>query len=394
VRIGRNPLNDLQLDYGFVSQFHAVLEEVNGRLMLRDLGSTNGTRVRTGRVPSNQVVDLAEHGFEFAILPVMLRTYTVQVEQPAHAGPRMPLAAATAMFRMSSMNIERVAAADVQSFGPRIARLAPAYQAAERAERALIDQIATAFAELQPSAREAFAAELVRQYPRLESEAEYGALLARYGLRTEKDTSGPPRELVFQAVREMAVNYLPKLGAPRTAEELATFISKVNETLEVFLKCFVQLRNGHRQFEADLGLRRPQRNPLDPRESIESAQDAQELSARLLDFRDNSFEASGAVESVFADIMIHQVALLNGVMTGLKSLLHDIAPAEIERLANDPRHKTGVFGNQHKTLWNIYQQRHADLAEDEQRLFRVMFGREFGEAWTRASMRPGPKEPK
>jgi type VI secretion system protein ImpI len=156
----------------------------------------------------------------------------------------------------------------------------------------------------------------------------------------------------------------------------------------------VQLRNGHRQFEADLGLRRPQRNPMDPRESIETAQDAQELSARLLDFRDNSFEASGAVESVFADIMIHQVALLNGVMTGLKSLLHDIAPAEIERLANDPRHKTGVFGNQHKTLWKIYEQRHADLAEDEQRLFRVMFGREFGEAWMRASMRPPTKDPK
>ena len=68
VRIGRNPLNDFQIDSPFVSQFHAVLELTGNTLMLRDLGSKNGTSLRgSGKVASHQVVDLGPSNYEFAI---------------------------------------------------------------------------------------------------------------------------------------------------------------------------------------------------------------------------------------------------------------------------------------------------------------------------------------
>ena len=43
VRIGRNELNDLCVSNGYVSSFHAVLDVQGGNLVVRDLGSTNGT---------------------------------------------------------------------------------------------------------------------------------------------------------------------------------------------------------------------------------------------------------------------------------------------------------------------------------------------------------------
>lgn len=45
VRIGREDENDIRLTDERVSRFHAKIQEDSGRLILTDLGSTNGTRV-------------------------------------------------------------------------------------------------------------------------------------------------------------------------------------------------------------------------------------------------------------------------------------------------------------------------------------------------------------
>lgn len=45
VRIGRRPDNDLILDNKHVSRTHATLQAVDGHYVLRDLGSTSGTRL-------------------------------------------------------------------------------------------------------------------------------------------------------------------------------------------------------------------------------------------------------------------------------------------------------------------------------------------------------------
>ena len=48
--IGANPGNDVVLDDRLVSAFHCRIQPRDGRLLLRDLGSTNGTRVDGMRV--------------------------------------------------------------------------------------------------------------------------------------------------------------------------------------------------------------------------------------------------------------------------------------------------------------------------------------------------------
>ena len=50
VRLGRNPLNDLALDYGFVSQWHGVIKFDRSEIVYVDLGSTNGTNLDGVRI--------------------------------------------------------------------------------------------------------------------------------------------------------------------------------------------------------------------------------------------------------------------------------------------------------------------------------------------------------
>src|ERR1700722_11665339 len=48
--IGRQEECDVRLDHKSVSKMHCVLVKTDGLLLLRDLGSTNGTRVNGTRV--------------------------------------------------------------------------------------------------------------------------------------------------------------------------------------------------------------------------------------------------------------------------------------------------------------------------------------------------------
>jgi pSer/pThr/pTyr-binding forkhead associated (FHA) protein len=48
--VGRKPECDLRLDHKSVSKMHCVIVKTDGLLLIRDLGSTNGTRVNGQRV--------------------------------------------------------------------------------------------------------------------------------------------------------------------------------------------------------------------------------------------------------------------------------------------------------------------------------------------------------
>lgn len=146
---------------------------------------------------------------------------------------------------------------------------------------------------------------------------------------------------------------------------------------------FVRLREGHRQFEYDMDIRRG------PEETgtadVESATTAEELARALLDFPQRFADAPRDVEGAFADLMIHQVALLNGVMNGVKSLLAELSPAAIERYAEDPRRR-GAGGLQigpfrYRQLWELYAERHSDLADEEREAFGLIFGPDFARAY-------------
>src|SRR5947209_4770436 len=74
VIVGRKEECDLRLDHKSVSKMHCVIVKTDGLLLLRDLGSTNGTRVNGQRVrraallPNDQVA-VANYKFRVYLGP-------------------------------------------------------------------------------------------------------------------------------------------------------------------------------------------------------------------------------------------------------------------------------------------------------------------------------------
>jgi pSer/pThr/pTyr-binding forkhead associated (FHA) protein len=68
--VGRKEECDLRLDHKSVSKMHCVIVKTDGMLLLRDLGSTNGTRVNGQRVRRAALMandELTIAGFKFRI---------------------------------------------------------------------------------------------------------------------------------------------------------------------------------------------------------------------------------------------------------------------------------------------------------------------------------------
>ena len=76
ILIGRNEACDVRLDHKSVSKQHCVLSRTDGLLMLRDLGSTNGTKVNNVRVrraallPNDQL-SIAHFKFKIVLGPAV-----------------------------------------------------------------------------------------------------------------------------------------------------------------------------------------------------------------------------------------------------------------------------------------------------------------------------------
>src|SRR5437667_8854408 len=71
ILVGRQDDCDLRLDHKSVSKMHCVLVKTDGLLLLRDLGSTNGTRVNGTRVRRAALLTndkLSVANFHFSVL--------------------------------------------------------------------------------------------------------------------------------------------------------------------------------------------------------------------------------------------------------------------------------------------------------------------------------------
>lgn len=79
--VGRKEDCDLRLDHKSVSKIHCVLVKTDGLLLLRDLGSTNGTRVNGQRVRRAALLP----NDKLTIANFHFRVYLGPAEEPAAA---------------------------------------------------------------------------------------------------------------------------------------------------------------------------------------------------------------------------------------------------------------------------------------------------------------------
>ena len=185
-------------------------------------------------------------------------------------------------------------------------------------------------------------------------------------------------------LRELASSLVP--GAPlQTTGDVARLLTKLHDTVEMFCRCFVPLREGYSQFVSTMDLRRAatQRslNRSQTALRIEQARDPASVAAALLDWRNQDYDAPQVVEEIFAELMMHQLALVDGIMRGVQALLEELSPARIERMFDDER-PAGVSAmlGRHRALWQTFAQHHEEL-KNETRLFELVFGADFAESY-------------
>jgi len=156
-----------------------------------------------------------------------------------------------------------------------------------------------------------------------------------------------------------------------TPEEVGAFGSRLEGTLHIFMRYFVALQKGQEQFRQALDIKALR----DRRSAVEDVEDANQLAVLLLS--DDRRELLMGLEYALKNIMLHQVALINGLMAGVRSLLARLSPRAIHKEASTEHRSPGV-----KLLWETYERIHRDLAEEDNETFETIFGPQFGKAYT------------
>lgn len=352
IRIGRNGLNDYVVGHNGVSSFHARIDDIDGRLCITDLGSKNGVLLVGGnlssRLPPQQPFDLQPSGFQFFLgAHVRLQVTFDEANEPLeHRGPH-------------SFTGHVVGNAGVLLEGP------PAGPSPAGAGGPPPFVPGPASAPLVPSSAAPFQLSDA-PLPTVGGRAATGFL---QGLSAEA--------MALQGLRELAESLVP--GAPLASTgDIGRFITKLHDALDAFCRSFIPLREGHAQFMSSFDLQRGMRRSAQRSQAylaVESARSPEALAAALLNPKDRSFDAPQAVEGILADLMLHQLALLEGVMRGVQALLAELSPENVENQAGGR-----LSLSRHKALWQKYVEIFENISEERQ-AFSLIFGPEFTAAY-------------
>lgn len=426
IRIGRNPLNDYCLKHALVSGFHARIEDVDGKLCVRDLGSKNGifvTSLDRGvpiRIAPNGVVDLAPHGFRFFIGQLAIHVEVQQGEAPVRESAM--LGSVIGNLNMLSDSASNPAIpAPWQGHSPSAPPVgypqAPSHSHSPSGMPPMPGGLPPLSPSGMPPGPSGYPGAPARVPSGMPGDLRYPsnvppgmggmpggipagpqAMPQGYPSPSPLPAAGGGRRrgdaqtqffnnmgldaLALQGLRELAGSLIP--GHPlETTGDVARFITKLHDTLEVFCRSFIPLRDGYSQFVSSLDLQRAamQRSRLQSRaaQMLESATEPEQVTVALLDSRDRSYDAPAAVESILADLMLHQVALLDGVMQGVRALLDELSPQNIEASLSE-RGGFGLLASGHKARWQEFCERFERLS-DERQAFSLIFGQQFTQAY-------------
>lgn len=426
VRIGRNPLNDLPLPFPFVSGWHAVLRFDDSAARFFDLGSTNGTLLNGRKIEAGEPVEVGEMlSVTIGKLELRFRRDAVasQVAAPAGGGygaqapygappPGYPVAPAqppgpvmsgptaappmippgqppsfapaamtgappAAVPRPSTHGDAGTAAVQMADVHQAIQKLRPRYDAYRQAWTAMHADIQNAMGAMHSVLHEFAISMFAREFPEIAEEPQFKAMAERAGARVggSAPASPSPGPAVgggggdLGAVQAMSRNLRPGDPEPVNGQDAARFMACVEDVLRASAKAFVELQKGQEQFGNEMGVR-----TIKEFTPLHAAGTAENVLKYLLDWQKGGPHRTQELVGVYADLMIHQVALINGVMEGVRSMLARLEPAEIERSVSGWAGKSAA-------AWKSFVQRYEELTDSDRTITAHVFGPEFARAY-------------
>jgi type VI secretion system protein ImpI len=382
IRMGRNELNHCRIVDRFVSDFHAQIELVDGRLCVRDLHSKNGVFSAAGERAGSEPLELTPPDHAFILGQFVHVQIEVFEQGRSVADERLSRSIGAvlgnqAMLRpgaKDSMPLSQPAPLPALSMiggdpGPMRAAVAPQAPLPARQPSPLMASL-PGLSPMQPSHE-------------LQPTPYGGPQAARPPLHGTQHFQMQADTLAFLGLKELAGSLVPG-STLETTGDVARLITKLHDTVEVFCRCFVPLREGYSQFVSQLDLRRAASQRTFNRSAsalrVEAAKDPAALAAALLDWRNQDYDVPQAVEGIFADLMIHQIAMIDSVMRGVHALLQELSPENIEKAMSEDRHGVPALLGRYRALWHAFEKRHEELS-NETRTFDVVFGADFASTY-------------
>lgn len=396
VRLGRHPGAELVIAEPFVSQWHAQINFLGTDVTVTDLGSTNGTSLNGDRLPAQTPMRLTSAQDVVQIGSIRITfgfTGTAEASEPpplvhyVHPSPSgghkvvlrvrvdegMGAPERIMSFESSPVRFGRNKLNEVVFEQPFVSQ----FHALARFQGAHITvmdlgstngtvvngqrlQAQTPMPLMSPSD--------VVQIGSIRLRFEPEAQIEQVMLEPSFVTSG-----AFEADEETiylfnAADWLTELrGLPKGAEtdaaQVRRMMKRVAQLLQTFSRSYVELRDGFEQFGNEMGLKMTVEHTM-----LNAAKTQGDVLDYLLDQDVASDERVGELKRAFTDLALHQVALLNGVMAGVRELLQELGPDK----------RWGTFSAS-SVLSEIEKKRSALLEED--RFSRVVFGRAFARAY-------------
>jgi type VI secretion system protein ImpI len=380
VRIGRNQLNDLHIDRPYVSQFHAALELRDRQIFVKDLGSTNGTAVAGRRLARDTPVDITATP-EVNIGPVVIRMTLVDGAVKKADAPKdgtvLDFGEAGAAAALATQRAKPVPPGAEDPYVRQVVPYIEAYRTAwSTVYRVVYDHLT----RLPPDLRTNYLKRLGIEHSALVNETEFQKVAQYYGVDPRTLGELGPSQAALAALVELSRTLAPGMKPPDDPAGVLTFARRLRDSMEVFMKCFVSLRDGYQEFEAEVLAR----DRAAQEDRVAAAKDAKELGSVLLDAGAGP-DAARQLYDIFVEVMSHQVALMNGVMEGVKTLLVKLSPQALEEELDKRGKKGGLFSNRFEELWKLYQVRHADYSGEDKETFLIIFGPQFSRAYAAAA---------
>jgi type VI secretion system protein ImpI len=376
VRIGRNQLNDLHVDRPYISQFHASIDIRDRQIFLRDLGSTNGTVFAGRRLARDQPVDVT-NGPEINIGPIVLRLALVEQETKKKATREGNFLDISDHASNASAHFPRAQPIPKGAEDPFIRQIIPYIEAYRTAWGAVYRVIYDHLTRLPPELRTNYLKRLGLEHPTVNAETDFQKIAQYYGVEPRTLGEFTPPQAALAALAELSRTLVPGGKPIDDVPSILSFARRMRDTLEVFLKCFIPLRDGYQEFEVGVLARDRDSSEGD---RVAMAKDDKELGAVLLG-PGGGPEAVRKLREIFVEVMSHQVALLNGVMEGVKTLLVQLSPKAIEEDFERKGKKAGLFSNKYEALWKFYEDRHGDYSGEDKQTFLIIFGPQFSRAY-------------
>jgi len=374
VHIGRNQMNDVVLDAPFISQWHGLVRFDEATTEYRDLGSTNGTLANGSALTKQRPVQVAGN---VELRVSTLRFYCWRGEVAVSSAASRPDGPSLGPWSDRIVQDEK-RARSLGEGGPGAApaahRLQPLHDSYRAAFKALMAGVRDVVAQLPPHERSGALLRFQRDMPALAGEEEFRALAELNEVAvavTAPMSSGPGR-----IVDEFARALVPELRLISLAD-VEKLLVRAATTLETSARALVELRQGQRQFRTEMAVVRTAKE-MTP---LHRAQGPADVLAYLLDPDADVNQRIQELTSAYADIMIHQVALLNGIMEGVRGLLRRLSPHAIDEKVKRSAPAWARLLAPFWTRWRAFVTQHREYSEEDRQLSEAVFGAEFAQGY-------------